>query len=211
MKIQIKLGKLVILYIDTIKKNKILLSFIANDVFKKIKENNYIKIIQSRIEGDIELGNYISMTNTTISSSISKVIIRNFCSIAPNVCIIGGFHNYKRISSYYIFSNVLRKHPNNDIITKGDILIEEDVWIGASATILSGVKIGRGSIIGANSVCNRTIDRYSIVAGVPVKVLKKRFSEKKISEIEVTKWWNWDIKKMQKNANFFAENVEWEN
>ncbi|MGL5052366.1 MAG: CatB-related O-acetyltransferase [Cetobacterium sp.] len=203
MKILFKIGKIIFLYIDTQRNNKVLLSIIDSNTFKNIKKKNYIKIVQSKLEGNIELDNFVSINNAILSSQISKIIIKNFCSIAPNVSIIGHLHNYKRITSYYIFSNFFKEFPNNDTITKGDIIIEEDVWIGAGAVILSGITIGRGSIIGANSVCNKPIERYSIVAGAPSKVLNKRFSESKIKEIEESCWWKWSRYELTKNKVLF--------
>lgn len=211
MKIMLSFGKYIVFYLDN-KKNKIILSTIDKKIVDNIKKLEGIKIIQSKINGNVKLENYISITNSVISSNISNVHIKSFVSIAPYVCIMGHLHNYKRVTSYYIFSNLIEdKEMNNDVITKGDLIIEEDVWIGAGAVILSGITIGRGSIIGANSVCNKNIERYSIVAGVPAKVLKKRFIEKTINKLEDSDWWNWDIKKIKKNKNFFVENMEWKN
>ena len=56
----------------------------------------------------------------------------------------------------------------------GDIIIEDDVWIGAGAVILSGVRVGKGAVIASNSVVNRDVEPFSIVGGVPSKLLKKR-------------------------------------
>lgn len=211
MKIALSFGKYIFFYLDN-KKNRIFLSMIDKKIADNIKKLEGIKIIQSKINGNVKLENHVSITNAVISSNISKIHIKSFVSIAPYVSIIGHLHNYKRITSYYIFQNLIEdKEMNNDIITKGDLIIEEDVWIGAGAVILSGVTVGRGSIIGANSVCNKNIERYSIVAGVPAKFLKKRFIEKTINEIEDSKWWSWDIKKIKKNKIFFAENMERKN
>jgi acetyltransferase-like isoleucine patch superfamily enzyme len=60
------------------------------------------------------------------------------------------------------------------------ITIEDDVWIGANASILPGITIGKGAIVGANSVVTKSVNPYSIVGGVPAKHIKYRFSKKKI-------------------------------
>lgn len=207
MKVLFKIGKIIFLYIDTQRNNKVLLSIIDSNTFKIIRKKNYIKIIQSKLEGNIELDNFVSINNAILSSQISKIIIKKFCSVAPNVSIIGHLHNYKRITSYYIFSNFFKEFPNNDTITKGDIIIEEDVWIGAGAVILSGITIGRGSIVGANSVCNKSIEKYSVVGGIPAKILNKRFPEKEIDEIEKSKWWDKNNQELKQEKSFFKKEV----
>ena len=89
--------------------------------------------------------------------------------------------------------------------SKGDIIIEDDVWIGANCIILSGVKISRGAIIAAGSVVIKEVAPYSIIAGVPAKQIKKRFSEKTIELLEKSKWWTWDISKIKENEQFFLK------
>lgn len=72
------------------------------------------------------------------------------------------------------------KLPEND----APVVIEDDVWTGANVTILKGVTIGRGSIIAADAVVTKSFPPYSIIDGVPAKVLKMRFSEEEIEEHE---------------------------
>lgn len=61
-------------------------------------------------------------------------------------------------------------------ISKEITIIESEVWIGQSAIILSGVVIGRGAIVAAGSIVTKDVPRYSVVAGVPAKIIRKRFS-----------------------------------
>jgi acetyltransferase-like isoleucine patch superfamily enzyme len=87
-------------------------------------------------------------------------------------------------------------HPS----CKGDIIIENDVWIGAKSTIMSGVKIGNGAIIAAGSVVTKDVPPYAIVAGNPAKVVKYRFSEDQINKLLEISWWNWNEEKIRDNA-----------
>jgi virginiamycin A acetyltransferase len=82
---------------------------------------------------------------------------------------------------------------------KGDIIIGNDVWIGYNATIMAGVKIGDGAIIGTNATVVKDVEPYSIVGGNPAQEIKKRFSEETISKLLELKWWNWDIEKITRN------------
>ena len=82
---------------------------------------------------------------------------------------------------------------------KGDIVIGNDVWIGFEAVIMSGVTIGDGAIVGARAVVTKDVPPYTIVGGVPVKEIRKRFSDERISELLNLKWWDWPEEKIQKN------------
>lgn len=87
-------------------------------------------------------------------------------------------------------------HPS----CKGDIIVENDVWIGAKSTIMSGVKIQNGSIVGANSVVTKDVPPYSIVVGNPAKVVKYRFTDKQIESLLKIKWWEWTEDRIKTEA-----------
>ena len=84
---------------------------------------------------------------------------------------------------------------------KGDIVVENDVWIGAKSTIMSGVKISNGAVVAANSVVTKDVPPYSIVAGNPAKIVKYRFSEDQIEKLLKLSWWNWDEQKIKENSS----------
>jgi len=70
------------------------------------------------------------------------------------------------------------RHDSCEAISKGSIIVDDDVWIGYGATIMSGVRIGQGAIIAAQSIITRDVPPYTIVAGNPAKIVKYRFTEK---------------------------------
>ena len=80
---------------------------------------------------------------------------------------------------------------------KGDIVIGNDVWIGYEATILSGVTIGDGAIIGAKAVVTKDVPPYSVVGGVPAKKIKQRFDAETIQKLQQLKWWDWPDEKIR--------------
>ena len=79
--------------------------------------------------------------------------------------------------------------------------IGNDVWIGNNATILPGIKIGDGAIIGTNSLVTTDVEPYTIVGGNPAKEIRKRFDEETIQLLLALKWWDWDIQKITDNLD----------
>jgi acetyltransferase-like isoleucine patch superfamily enzyme len=152
----------------------------------------------------------------------SKLIIGKYCSISSNVYILlGGNHRHDWVTTYPFSAPELNEiwreakdiqgHP----ATKGNIEIGNDVWIGHGATIMSGVKIGDGAVIGSMTVVTKDVRPYAIVAGNPAKEIKRRFNDLIIENLLQMKWWNWSEEKIKKNitrlcsdniSNFFKIN-----
>jgi acetyltransferase-like isoleucine patch superfamily enzyme len=154
--------------------------------------------IGSKSWGGITLINYDP-------SHKSQLIIGSFCSIASNVeFLLGGNHRTDRVSTFlfkqsgYIPDNL---HSGENIKDKGNIIIDDDVWIGYKSLILPGSHICRGSIIGAGSVVAGEIPPYSIYVGN--RVIKNRFSEEIINKLMEI-----DIEKFDKAVNIFPEKME---
>ena len=140
-----------------------------------------------------------------------KLIIGKFCMIASDVSFImnGANHLTNAISSYpfAIFGNdQADAMSGKSYPTKGDTIIGNDVWIGYKAVIMPGIKIGDGAIIATNSMITKDVEPYSVVGGNPAKEIKKRFSDREISELLEIKWWNWDNEKITKNVRNLTEN-----
>jgi acetyltransferase-like isoleucine patch superfamily enzyme len=168
-------------------------------------ENN-CKIYKSNISGKIKIGQYTSVWGPNININ-GQVLIGCFCSIANNVSIQEYNHDPDRLSTYYVFKNLFNDETINENTTKGPIIIGSDVWIGMHSCILSGVKIGNGAIIAANSVVNTDIPDFAIVAGSPAKVLKYRFNDEIIQLLNEIKWWNWPIEKIKRNRLLFEDKL----
>jgi acetyltransferase-like isoleucine patch superfamily enzyme len=159
--------------------------------------------------GSIKLGRFVSLNGpgTRLSAVLNGIEIGSFTSIASNVIIQEEYHRMDRVTTYLINKNIFKKNLNNDIYSKGKIKIEEDVWIGSNSVILSGVTIGRGSIIGAGSIITKDVPRYSIVIGNPAKILKLRFSENIIRQLEKSKWWEMDVANIISQQSNFNKNL----
>lgn len=112
----------------------------------------------------------------------SKLSIGNYCSIAPNVSFMLSADHITNYVSTFPYKVKIMGEPLEGL-SKGDIVIEDDVWLGYGATIMSGVHIGQGAIVAAGAVVTKDVPPYAIVGGVPAKVIKKRFSEDVIKEL----------------------------
>ncbi len=124
-----------------------------------------------------------------------KLIIGKFCQIAAGVNFImnGANHQMNAVSTFpfYIFNGWRQEVPPiSEMPLKGDTVVGNDVWIGQNATILPGVNIGDGAIIGANSTVGSAVEPYAIVAGNPARFIRKRFDDELIEVLEEVKWWD---------------------
>lgn len=135
----------------------------------------------------------------------STLKIGDFSSIAENVTILlGGNHPTDWISSFpfgMVFDEFKEQHYNYPKLSKGSVIIGNDVWIGLNTTILSGVTIGDGAIVAAGSIITKNVEPYAIVGGNPAKIIKKRFSDRAIAQLLVIQWWKWDIDKIKENLD----------
>lgn len=165
-----------------------------------------VKIHQAHLWGKVRIGNHTSIwgPNIVITAKFHPINIGNFCSIARNVSIQEYNHKVDNVSTYHVHHNIFGGRLDDDISSNGSIDIGHDVWIGAGAVVLSGVRIGNGAVIGANAVVTKNVPSFAIVGGNPAKIIRFRFNEKKIKQIEDTQWWNWNKEELLANQEFFT-------
>ena len=178
--------------------------------------DGYNKIgAHTAFEGKIGFGSYLG-ENCSINASIGK-----YCSISHNVVTLIGSHpthgyvstspcfysTNKQNGLKYVNSEKYSENNYADVDNKYGVIIGNDVWIGYGATLLGGVKIGDGAIIGARAFINKDVPPYAIVAGIPGEVIGFRFSSDIINYLLKLKWWDKPEKWIRDNADSF-ENVE---
>ncbi|WP_286239889.1 CatB-related O-acetyltransferase [Neptuniibacter halophilus] len=151
------------------------------------------------------------------SSFISRSIIGKYCSIGDNVRIGLGVHPTSKFVSthpsfyspraHVSFTDELLFEEHIFINAGKDICVEigSDVWIGSSSIIMDGVKIGHGAIVGAGAVVTKNVEPYSIVGGVPAKVIKYRFSPDIIDSLLSISWWDEDVNWVIDNSDKFSD------
>lgn len=94
---------------------------------------------------------------------------------------------------------------NSPLRDNREIVIGNDVWIGANVILLPGVTIGDGAVIAAGAVVTKDVEPYAVVGGVPAKVIKYRFSKEEIDLLEQIRWWDWSIEEIEKNIELFYQ------
>lgn len=140
-------------------------SIVIGDHFS-LGENCFIYCQDPENGSSLRIGNRVALNNgVTINSDFGgQIVIGDNVIIGPGTIIRAANHNFKNPEKY------IRDQGH----ISGEIIIEEDVWLGANVVVLPNVKIEKGSVIGAGSVITRNIPPYSVAVGVPATVIKKR-------------------------------------
>lgn len=141
-----------------------------------------------------------------------KLIIGKFCSIACGAKFIfnSANHRLSSLSTYpfpifYEEWNLQMKDVSKAWDNKGNIVVGNDVWIGYEAIILAGVTVGDGAVIGARAVVTKDVPPYTIVGGIPARIIRRRFDEETIHALLRIKWWNWRLEQIRKKIIFLQE------
>lgn len=193
----------------------------------------YLRGSDKKLKNFITLGtgSYVNgaslYLNSISSSNPPNILIGRFSSLSWGLLFsIGYNHRYKNVVSTFpfhrerILKKLFSKIKDNENLSMPvscenkipqnnnyQIIIGNDVWIGQGATIIGGVKIGSGAIIGAKSVVAKDIPPYAIAVGNPIKIIKYRFDRETIKKFMAIKWWNWNVDKVLENAPLM-NNVE---
>lgn len=178
-------------------------SVFSSQIAAHVNLNPEVILFSTKISDHVYAGNRSAISNSRIgrysylagNNRIFNTHINSFCSIAENVCIGHAEHPYQQFSTSPIFYKKdnpfgTEKFFQKEVRELSSTNVGNDVWIGYNAYIRSGVIIGNGCVIGTGAVVTKNIEPYSIVAGVPAKVIKKRFDDKIILKLEQDKWWD---------------------
>ena len=144
-----------------------------------------------------------------------KLIVGNYCSVGVNSkFFLGGNHRHDWVTTYpfqvkYLHNNTfdtLKDDIDGYPLSNGDIIIGNDVWFGENVTVMSGIKIGDGAVIGTNSTVVKNVEPYNIVGGHPAKHIKYRFNDEIVKKLLNIKWWNVDESKLNLLLPYMCNN-----
>jgi acetyltransferase-like isoleucine patch superfamily enzyme len=173
---------------------------------------NHVNKNSSISKSYVGLGTYIAG-----HTSLSRIKIGRFCSIGQRLKTNLGIHPTHFVSTHpsfysskkqagfsFVKKTIFKEHRFVDHQDKYLIEIGNDVWIGNDVVIMDGVKVGDGAIIGAGALVTKNIPPYSVVGGVPAKIIKMRFDQATIDKLLSVKWWNRDFEWIKNNADSFS-------
>ena len=194
------------------------LSYLYGKFFKKIVRGKCV--INSTIHKTAKINSGATIVDSTIGrytytcydDEIVNCEIGQFCSISDEVVIGGAEHPIGWVSTSPVFQNVKHSGPKrkfSEFEFEGikRTVIGNDVWIGRRAIIKAGVTVGDGAVIGSGSVVTKDIPPYSIVGGVPAKILKYRFDEETIRELLQSEWWNLPDEVIERYAHLIKDPI----
>lgn len=139
--------------------------------------------------------------NNLLSGAIT---IGKYCQLGSDVAFHASNHPMSYMTTYVnksLFDGALKQLKEDKKITLGN-----DVWVGHGVIILGNVNVGNGAILAAGSVITKDVEPYTIVAGVPAKTVRKRFSALIVQEIEDLKWWDKSEKELEELKPLFFKN-----
>ena len=149
---------------------------------------------------EVWFGRYSYVVN---DASIVHATVGNFCSIARDTRINPGNHPMWRASQHHYSyrSNSYELGDDDEAFLdwrrQDHVTLGHDVWIGHGAVILAGVSVGTGAVVGAAAPVAKDVDDYSIVGGVPARVIRPRFPELLQQALKSMAWWDWPHDKLQ--------------
>ena len=170
---------------------------------------NEIYVKPSVTNPAVSVGDFTYIADSDFESHVThlypwsrdRLIIGKFCQIAEGTEFVmnGANHQMNSVSTFPFYTLEGWDAPvpaQEDMPFKGDTVIGSDVWIGQNAVILPGVHIGDGAIIGANSVVGSDVEPYTIVAGNPARLIRRRFDEELTELLLSWQWWNKSIEEI---------------
>ncbi len=153
------------------------------------------------IKCPFQIGNYSNIMGPAVIKGDRLCRLGNYCALGWGIHIITSSHDSNHAN---LQIDVQQRHGFKKIwISRGEVNIGHNVWIGDNAVILSGVTIGDGAIVGAGAVVTKNVPSFGVAVGNPARIVKMRFSKKIISQLLEIRWWHWPEDRIGRNKDFF--------
>ncbi|MFM2063186.1 MAG: hypothetical protein RLZZ507_2856 [Cyanobacteriota bacterium] len=197
-------------------------SIVNSEIGNKSSISTSCHIINSYLEDQVSVyrGSKIidcsvgRFTYISAECAFSLAKIGRFCSMGPQILCGRGEHPTNFVSTHPVFFSTLKQcgtsfTDKNLFEERKQVIVGNDVWIGARVFIRDGVRIGNGAIIGAGAVVVKDVPDYAIVGGVPAKVIRFRFPPDAIEKLKNIEWWNLPEEKLREAQSLIAqENIQ---
>ncbi len=194
-----------------------MLNLIRFLVFKLLKKSRLSAVRDSSVNSSAKIESGTSFVSSCIDRhsfcgydcDIYLAEIGGFTSIANGVVLGGARHPMEWVSMSPVFyagrDSVKSKFAEHKLIKSTKVIIGNDVWIGRSAIVLAGVKVGDGAVIGAGAVVTKDVPAYAVVAGNPARLIRYRFQEKIILELLAIQWWSFSDARLKELGEHFND------
>lgn len=190
-------------FINAVKLNKF-----KRKLYKKYPENNLVAMNIFNLDC-FEIGKYsYGELNVVSFNSQSKLRIGNFVSIAQKVTFLLDTEHYLNHVSTFPFKVKCLKTQKDEAFAKGDIIIDDDVWIGYGAMIMSGVHVSQGAVIASGAVVTKDVPPYAVVGGIPAQIIKYRFGKEQIDKLMKIDFSKIDKDYVSNNIDLLYTNVD---
>lgn len=181
------------------RKEKVLLSGFSRGIQNVTFEGKNAVPDRCNFSGAIKIGYATTLGyNNLLGGTIT---IGKYCQLGADVALHATNHPMSYITTY--INHNLFQGSLKQLKDENEIKIGNDVWIGHGVIVVGNITIGNGAILAAGSVVTKDVPAYTIVAGVPAKAIRKRFSDSIIKEIEDLKWWDKSDEELEKNKSLF--------
>lgn len=185
--------------------------------YPSVKFGHRIRIIGCDFEGDSTVGSDVSLTKVKLGRasyvangvSIKHTSVGRFCSIGPEAMIGLSRHPMNLVSTSPAFYSSKQDacpvsyNQVGDYVEQLETQIGNDVWIGARAVVVGGVTIGDGAVVASCAVVTKDVPPYSVVGGVPARIISKRFDGEQVGRLLEDPWWDWSDETLRSRGKCF--------
>jgi acetyltransferase-like isoleucine patch superfamily enzyme len=197
--------KIVLYFLNAIEiTDKVTLSGFSKGLQNVVFEGKNAVPDRCNFSGNVKIGYATTLGYNNLLAG--KITIGKYCQLGADVALHATNHPISSMTTYInknLFNGELK-----GLKEENEIVIGNDVWIGHGVIIVGNINIGNGAILAAGSVITKDVPAYTIVGGVPAKIIKKRFSDQIIQEIETLKWWNLSEVELEKIKPLFFKNFK---